>query len=349
MSDNEISAMALDDVLSFNEELLALAKTGLPIELAPGDSVSRLSQKLAHGNAQLALQVGRGRPLEEALAEVREFTPEYRAALETWLRCDKSPGALDALTASAEGRRKIQADIGYSLLQPVILLCLLYFGFSYIVLTNVPVLETIYAQIYEKPGPSLQMLTAARRTQPVWGVTVPLLVIAGVVLWRSRAPQWEFRCLPWRAKTLNAIRKANYAESVAGLVEKNYSLAESLRRIGPLPEDDSARREATAAATQRLIDAEQLQVPLTLQDPALQPLPPMLRWVFTSGLSGQPLANVLHFTSRMYLETARRKLSFWRVWLPIVFGAVIGGTLVLLYGLSLFMPMIELLKTLTRP
>jgi type II secretory pathway component PulF len=341
--------LTLDDVLSFNEELLTLAKTGLPIELAVGDDYAALSRKLSHANAKLALEVGRGRPLEDALAEAVELTPQYRSALKTWVRCDRSPEALEGLTGVAQGRRRIQADVAYALLQPLVLLVLVYCGFTYMVLVNAPRLEGMYTQFWHPPGPGLRVLLAARQTQPVWGIAVPVLIILGLVWWKLGADRWDFRWLPWRTKTLAALRKANYAESVASLLERQHSLGQALAVLGPPPSDDTSGREAYAAATQRLIEAERHSEPLAVHDPALQPLPPLLRWAFTSGLTGTALANVLRFAARNYLETARRKLSFWRVWFPIILGSLIGGSLVLLYGLSLFLPMVELLRTLTQP
>ena len=348
VSDQQNRAMALDDVLSFNDQVLALAKTGLPFELAPGDDLDDLSRKLTQANFDLALETGRGRPLAEALAAAPELTPRYRAALETWYRCDRSVDAFDTLIKPAVVRRRIQADVGISFLQPLIVLLLVYCAFTYLVLVTAPKLESLYTQTWQTPSRSLQFLTAARQTQPIWGVIVPLALVATVVMWKWRAAQWQFHWLPWRSGALSAIGKANYAENIASLVDQNYSLGQSLSLLGPLPAELAGQRE-TAPAIERLIEAERLNEPVALHDPTLAPLPPLLRWAFTSGLAGRPLANVLRFTSKTYLQAADRNLSFWRTWLPIILSATIGGLLVLLYSLSLFVPMVELLKSLTRP
>jgi hypothetical protein len=50
----------------------------------------------------------------------------------------------------------------------------------------------------------------------------------------------------------------------------------------------------------------------------------------------------------MYRESAERRAARLRTLAPIVALVLFGGTVTLLYGLTLFVPVVELLRTLAR-
>lgn len=359
MGESNLPPMTLDDVFSFNEALVSISKTGLPLGFLSDESPQTLSDKLTRVNASLALHVGRGQLLDAALNEVPELTAQYRNALQTWHRCDRSTDALDAMTRPAIGRQQIDNDLNYSLLQPVILAALVYFGLTYLVLVDVPKLQSLHEQMRQMPGTVTQWMIAARGAYPFWGPIVPLVFVIVIVTWRLCSTEQRLAWLPRRRHALTAIYKANYATSLANLIDQNYSLADSLEILGPISKEESEVSVRTSAGsvvmtgqrnrTDQQHEAGVQQETVAVHDPALQVLPPLLRWALTSGLSGRPLANALHFAARTYTQTANARLAQYRVWLPVLFGALLGGLIVLLYGLSLFVPLAELLWQLTKP
>ena len=78
-------------------------------------------------------------------------------------------------------------------------------------------------------------------------------------------------------------------------------------------------------------------------------LSPLLEWALGTEVGDVNRVHALHFSARAYRELAQSRTSQWRAWLPILAGAIFGGVLVLIFGLSLFTPMIELLTSLTKP
>lgn len=343
--DREIS---LDDVLAFNDALMTYAATGLPVELSAGDSNAALQKKLPQMNARLALQVSRGELISDAIARDPEVTPRYRTALESWLRGRHPIEALDTLAASAQGRREIEATARYSLLQPLIVLALVYAGFIYLLLNVSPKLEAMYQQLREAPGLGLSMLLVARQWLPIWAPALPLLILLLAMLWSWRRAPLALNWLPGRIRYLDALHKANYAESVASLLENDYSLGQALTQLGPLPTESSSAG-AYAAATRKLIEAEVTDQRIAWDDASVKPLPALLRWAFAGDLLGQSQPQVLRSAARNYRAIARRYAQLAHWWLPTLIGALVGGLLVLAFALSLFGPMIELLRTLTQP
>ena len=73
-------------------------------------------------------------------------------------------------------------------------------------------------------------------------------------------------------------------------------------------------------------------------------LVPTVARVTGRGRSDSPTRLINEATVR-----TRRRASILRVAIPAVLGVLIGGVLVFGYGLSFFMPMIELLKEISAP
>ena len=307
----------IDDLLAFNQQLISLIQAGLPVELGDGTPSKAVANELSKINSRIALQVGLGLSLDQAIASDTLIPAPYRAAWETWFHGNRPIEALNALTSQAEARSEMQANVSNSLIQPLIVLSLVYVGFIYLVLVVARQLEATYQQMGESPSASLKFLTIAREWLPIWGVLVPLTVLLAIWLWKSRSAVWSYEWLPGRKRFVESVGKANYAENVAKLLDANHTLSESLQLVGPLDTKPE--------------------------------LPSMLRWAFAAEVEDSSRVNLLRFAARTYRDSAKQEITRWRNWLPVIVGVLIGGSIVLGYGLSLFTPMVELLKTLTKP
>ena len=72
----------------------------------------------------------------------------------------------------------------------------------------------------------------------------------------------------------------------------------------------------------------------------------MLRWSLTGELGDQSLPEILRFAEKTYRHTAERRAAVLRFVLPTMLGALLGGSIVLAYGLSVFGPFVQLLEDL---
>ncbi len=152
-----MSDITFQRVLAFNRELLALTTTGLPLDLGVVPSETTAG-KLERINAALSTRVQRGQGIEQAISEESELTPQYRAALLTWLRCDDPSVALDGLATPAVARRQLGLSIRQSMLYPLIVLTLTYFGFLYLCSVTAPKIEAIYQQLAQAPATAWRFL-----------------------------------------------------------------------------------------------------------------------------------------------------------------------------------------------
>jgi type II secretory pathway component PulF len=307
----------IDDFIAFNRHLITLIQAGIPVELGDGTPSEAVAEQLSQINSRIALQVGLGHSVDQAISADTLVPAPYRAAWETWFHGNQPMEALNSLTSQAEARREMQTNVGNSLIQPLIVLSLVYVGFIYLILVPARQLEATYQQLGESPGVCLRLLTLAREWLPLWGVLLPLAVLLAIWVWRRKSAAWSYRWLPGRKRFVESIGRANYAENVARLLNTNHSLSESLQLVGSLESKSD--------------------------------LPSLLRWAFVADIEDSSRVNLLRFAARTYRDSAKREITRWRTWLPVIVGVLAGGLIVLGYGLSLFTPMVELLKTLTKP
>ena len=321
----------LDDVLAFNEYLLKLARAGVPIRLELSVGNESLSEQLREIDSKIAFGVARGNTVRQILESDQELPLQYRSALATWLYCDNSPEALAVLSECGEGRREIERVIGFSFVQPLILLGLVFLGFGFLTLSVYPKLHAMNTQIRATPGFGLQMLTIANQTIWYWGIAIPLLVSLGLALWSRKKSSSKLHWFPGRNGVFEAIQKANYATSFADLLEHGQSVVQAQTLLGTYKSDRS----------DQLVASEYTN--------AKSALPPMLQWALGDDVSSEDKANALRFSASGYRELAQSRTLRGRAWFPVVLGALLGGGIVLIFGLSLFVPMIELLIAITRP
>jgi type II secretory pathway component PulF len=322
-----MSDVTLQRVLAFNRELLALTATGLPLDLGfvPSDTTR---EKLERINAALSTRVQRGQGIEQAINEESELTPQYLAAVVTWLRCDDPTVALDGLAKPAVARRQLGLSLGQSMLYPLIVLTLTYFGFLYLCGVTAPKIAAIYQQIALAPSDSLAFLAASRQLMPIWAPLPPLLLIIAVIGWRLRVSGLSW--LPGSSRYLDSIRNANLAQQLARLMESGMSLQESVALAGPL-------RGIAAPADG------------TGSEDVLESLPSLLRWAVSADLGGEPIPKALRFVAQTYRQKAHRQEAIWRFVAPTICGVLIGGTFVFGYALSLFLPVVQLLEDISLP
>jgi type II secretory pathway component PulF len=302
-----------------------------------GEAVAGELQKIS---SLLATRVQRGSTVDEAIADEPQLPPKYRAALLAWLRCEDPTIVLDAISEPAETRQQFRRNLGHMLVYPLIVLSLAYFGFIYLCQFTAPGIEALYRQLWQEPSDSLSMLITTRNLMPIWVPLVPLLLFLALLWWRSRSSRFSWSWVPGSRRYFTAMRNDHLAQQLAMLVESGYSLDESLALVGQLRGSNFVASSVHAA--------DSGQVPSAPVDPQAS-MPSLLRWALSGDLGGEPLPRVLRFVAQTYRQTAERQQTIWRVAVPSICGVLLGGSFVLGYSLSLFLPVVQLLKDVALP
>jgi general secretion pathway protein F len=73
----------------------------------------------------------------------------------------------------------------------------------------------------------------------------------------------------------------------------------------------------------------------------------MLRWVLATGQEQGSLVEALQNLTDLYRKRAKFQAEKLYVFLPTVLLIVIGASATMLYGLAIFLPVVNLLKQLT--
>lgn len=339
MSEELPPGLTLEVVAEFHEQLLRLQNAGLRLQIDEGRSTGQsLPERLNEIMAGLVSQVGKTKQLDQVLQEAPFVPLRYRLALETWARCDRSVEALSMLRAPVQQESEGAIDLRYALLLPLIVLTLVYFASFYLLQVTVPHMEGIYLQLNEEPSWTVRWLLSIRGAMPYWGPGLPVLAV--VVVWllftgRLTLPRW----LPGRRQA--------YRYSAASMLARNLAV--------------QMDRSVEGSSAEQLISTGQ-------GVPWLRGLlqSPMLRWALASeqttattattvteqaaiGSTGEPLAMLqqarrLHLAANLYETMQTMHAMQFRGWLILLACIVLGGGLTLLYGLALFMPLVQLLR-----
>ncbi len=331
--------VTLEQVMDLNEELASLSAAGVPIDL--GDPQHSTEELLAQINAALALRTSLGQPIDAALTDDQNLPTVYRNAVLTGLQTNQWSLALDGMSRQPTAWDDLRSTTGQALVQPLIVLVLAYFGFIVLCLTFFPAIDGIYEQLRAQPNWGVRFLAFSRAWMPVWVPLVPLLIVAGIIFWHRR----EHRHRPWvpgSRRYFATVAYSTFAEQLSKLLAAGVSLPASLRLAGKASSDELLMRtsEVIAAARER-------NEPWTAGAQAqVSALPPLLRWVLTSNLEGESLPELLRFTAETYRQSADRQSDVWHIALPTVLSALLGGAIVLGYGLSLFIPYLNLMVDL---
>ncbi|MGV3485765.1 MAG: hypothetical protein ACO1RT_15215 [Planctomycetaceae bacterium] len=331
---------SLDRVLAFHRELAALSATGLPIAPDLGRSHRELESNLERINASLSLRTELGQSIEQAVAEDANLPRRYRDELLVWLRCDRPSLVLNSLSRRVADSRDIKHEVNVVLIQLLVIATLTYLAFIGLCLWTNPQIDAIYVQLDRSPDWISAWLATMRAWLPVWGVGLPILFAGLLWWWRSRIGQGEWAWLPGATDYLAAVRNANLTHHLAALLEDGLSLTESLPLAVSLADGPSM---VTVKSTAGAFGPQRAEVV------PIESLAPMLRWALNEESHGQSVATALRFSAEAYRKLAEQYRRRWLRWAPAVLGTLFGGMLVLIYGLSVFLPVIWLLRDLAIP
>ncbi len=317
----------LEQVTLFNDHLKRLHAAGVPVDIGLGESLvgpkdRSLVTYLATIENDLLTRIHLNQRITDAIAESQHLSPRYRSAIEFWLQTD-SVAAFEALVQPGRSQKILNRQVGTSLIQPLVLIILTFIAFIILCSFTVPQWASVYSQLWKQPTGLLGFLLQVRSTMPVWSVVLPIFfgAVAFLGYRRSAARNWSW--LPGATRYHAAMRYADIADRLAILTEQRVALPEAMRMADP----------AFASEFE------------TSPDKA----PPLLHWAMTGDLDGEPLPKVLRFVARSYREAAEEFAGGLRNVFPALLAVLIGGSLVYGFGILLFLPMTELLHTISIP
>ncbi|GAA4453431.1 hypothetical protein [Novipirellula rosea] len=314
-----------DQIVDFNEQLVLIADSGLPVAIHSEGTPQSVDKTVSQLNARIGVRVARGDTVQAAIAEDPAISPQYRQSLLTLLRTGDSAAALDAATAAARSQRVLKRNVSQWLFQLAIIVLLALVAFVFTLSFTTPQFESFYRDMGIQEGSVLLLLEVLRDWMAVWLTVLLILGAIGWLGWRAYRDRLDWAAVPGGKGYRRAIKNSELAEQMAGLIEQGIPLSDALVICGVHNTAESTEDRATAAR----FDAA-----------------PLLRWAFDEGVDDPSRGEVLRFVAAMYRQKAERLAAVWRFLVPSIATAVVGGIIVLLYALSLFLPWVHFLGVL---
>lgn len=345
------TALSIDDFVALNDEMASLVRAGVPLELGLQGFSRGISGKLGDLSDRLSQRMNAGESLEEAIHAEREAFPRvYRFAIEAGIKSGNLPQAMESLSRYARLLSDARRRIRLALIYPAIVVLLAYYLLWMIAVNAVPTIQGAVLSPGEKPSGWQLVVESISETIAALGHFPPLIFVGGLIGWMvtsnyfSRSPQLGLTGLQyvpgirgvWRNSQL-----ANFSEISSILLAHDVPLAEALPLAAETVGDPRLIRE-----TEKLASENEQGQSLSATLRTVTAFPPLMRWMVDVGLRQGKLVGTFQQLSDLYRRRADAQMDRFGVLFPIVLTVLVGGGAVLLYGLAIFLPFTELMKTL---
>lgn len=337
-----------EEFIVLNDEIQALLRAGIPLDLGLSGTSSRTSGRLSALSRRMSDQLRQGVPLEQVLErEKPHLPPEYELLVSTALQPGRIERVLGALSDLTRSTSELNRQLRLSLIYPSIILVLAFGLFIAYVVYIVPQVQRTYLLFGVQKSAAVTTLLRLHETAAYWGIGLPAGVVAAVLLARmTSALSSRRRGVPihrWMPGSRDASL-ARFARMLGILVEHDLPLSQGLLLSGQAANDSRVERSARqlAAAIERgqsLPDAIQ----------SADRLPSFLSWLISLGARQNSLPASLHQAANLYEQRALAKLDWFRRIVPPSIVLLVGGTITLFYGLTLFLPLSEMIHRLALP
>lgn len=334
-----------------NREIAAIVRAGLPLELGLGGLSASAPRRLGRLTDRLAERLRQGQSLPAALEQEGDAVPPlYRAVVQAGLRSGRLPAALETLSACARSLIELRRRVVVALIYPAIVLAVGYVLFAFYVHHVVANLSETY-RMFDLPRRGwMTALVEASRFVSAWGWIVPA-VIAVLVLWSVASSGLVGRRAVVGGRILAAVpgigrlnrnfRTATFGDLLAMLLEHGVPLQEALEIAG-----DASGDRRLMSETGALVAAVREGRPLSAGLSQTTALPALARWMIAAGERQAALPATLRQVAALYRRRAEHQAEWMKVVLPVAIVLIVGGGAVLLYALTLFVPLTGLLRDL---
>lgn len=350
-AESSSNSITLEQFIAFNQEMIALTRAGIPLELGLRRASLELQGSLRQMVDELASQLEQGVPLTEALSRLRHPPPPaYQSLVQAGIRSGNLSLALENVTAFANSTLELRRQLTLTFLYPLIVLVMAYSLFVAVTIGLTPGLAAAFRSF---GADDLQVLTWMEKFGAsiwIWGPIFPACLLVLIFWWwySGRRSRWlggggPLMLIPGMNNLVKWGQLSSFSELFATLLAHQVPLDEafflSAHAAGTRGLRHDARRFAIATQ-QGASFAESIR--------GLSSIPPYLKWTLSSSSSPEGLVKSLRQVSRFYRQRAKEWMEFLRIFLPPLMVVLIGGSATALYALSVFLPIIHTLDKLSR-
>ena len=340
--------ITLDELVALNDEMIALVRSGVPLE----QGLVSLGTDLPGRLGTLAASLGRRLEAGESLADTLDesdagFPRAYRAVVAAGIRSGKLASALEGVSMAARRAAEVRRVMIVALVYPIVVLMVASFMFLFTALHTAPVVTQIYEWLHIERPWWYEWIDYVTQLGPelIVGFWIVTVFVGGIWLYRSsRASAISdrgTRGLPTVARVLHVGRVATFADVLAMMVEQQVALDEAVV-LAAEASGDRILVKASRIIAERIRGGERTA-------PLPPGFPPLLGWLLNSGTQRDHLAKSLRQTADSYRRRSLNMGNWLTIYLPIILSAGVGGTIALGYVLIVMAPFYNLLYQMSLP
>jgi type II secretory pathway component PulF len=332
---------SLDQLIALNDELLAMARAGLPMERGLALAGQELSGRVGRIARELGGRLERGESLESALAAEGVAVPaHYRAIVLAGTRSGRLTAALEGLARVIRSAADLRREIGQAMVYPFLVAIL---GLVLAVFLGIWVAPRLERTVADMGFATPALFNGLVASLPIWAGLGGLGLVGAWAAWArsGRSSATAMRWIPGFRKVAESSCVSRFAEVLALLLEHGTPYAEALTLAG-----ESSGDPALAAAAREVASRERAgTIPGGGAD-AYGAFPPLLRWVLSAEIPAAALIPALNHLGRSYGARARSRAEALRLLMPIAILVVVGGGAAAFFALALLIPYSRLLLNL---
>lgn len=256
--------LSWEEISQFNEHLVAITKSGMPI--AP--SLKAVSHDLQRGSLRSAVEsIGKsldaGMSLEDALeSNGAQFPSVYRSMIRAGERTGNLPGVLDMMARHSTRMLDLKAQVIATMTYPVIAFTIAFFIVVFMLVEVVPVFSDIFGEFGAAlPAPTEFLLDISYVVDNHLGATLAVVIgacvscIAAYVATRSTISGRALldalaESLPFVGKSFHVASVARFSRSLGLMLKSEVPLLESLDLAATSSNNLVLKRHVDAAAVQ---------------------------------------------------------------------------------------------------
>ncbi len=338
-------AITLADLIAFNEELAALVRVGLPIEVGLGGP--EVPKHIRQITRRFREELQRGASVRQALDNCgAAFPPSYLALVEAGLRSNRLTDALVSAGDFARTLLGLQHQLRSALVYPLLIFAIAYGFFLLLLKELLPRIIGLLAVSGGTPRGLLKVLEYLSQNLMYWSPALPaalflVALVTGVIpipfLRPSAALVERIHLLPWAGRIIRDGQSAGFCQLLAILVDREVPLPLSLE----LASASSGNRQLADECGRIAADLRR-GIPLSESLKTAVYLPAFTRWMLASGHDQGGLPAVMVTLADIYRRRAESQRQLFSLSAPLILTVAIGGTAVAVYALLVFVPMRDL-------
>jgi type II secretory pathway component PulF len=337
------TTLSPDELIALSREIQAMIEADVPLDLGLSSAAGGFSTRLEEATRRVADRMSQGLSLPEAMEQESAIPAAYRAILVAGLRCGRSQEVLDELCRMTGVFQNLRQALYGGLIYPVSVVIFAGALFVFIGTTYLPALIALYESIpVEVPG---WLAWFHRISLPVVGAVMAGAVVVTFLLYsRGRRSDRILRGFFWVPHVARDVRLAQMSHILSLLTNYGVPLPEALKLTAGTVESGQLRQQLLD-----LSEAVERGEPFAGAVTRQEAFSPWLRWVIATGTRNSSLTETLRQAAEFYRGRAESHAQVIRTLVPMLAVLVLGGSVTLLYALSVFGPMTELWVKLGVP